>query len=46
LCPNIRWGEYDFDKVFESGREELGEKEKEEAGAKLAAQAEGIPAHK
>jgi hypothetical protein len=42
LCPNIRWGEYDFDKIFESGREELGEKESE--AAKVAQQAEGIPA--
>jgi len=27
LDPNIRWGEYDFDKVFEEGRnqEEIGE---------------------
>ena len=25
LAPDIRWFEYDFDKVFESGREELGE---------------------
>ena len=27
LSPDIRWFEYDFDKVFESGRHEL-EKEK------------------
>jgi scytalone dehydratase len=46
LCPDIRWFEYDFDKVFASGREELGEKEKEEEGAKLAQQAEGIPPKK
>ena len=26
LCPDIRWTEGEFDKVFESGREELGEK--------------------
>lgn len=26
LCPDIRWFEYDFDKVFESGRESFGEK--------------------
>ena len=30
LCPNIRWYEYDFDRVFEQGRNELGEPEKEE----------------
>ena len=26
LRPDIRWSEYEFEKVFESGREELGEK--------------------
>jgi scytalone dehydratase len=26
LCPDIRWSEYDFDKVFAAGREEMGEK--------------------
>jgi scytalone dehydratase len=41
LCPNIRWGEYDFDKIFESGREELGEKDQ---AAKTAQQAAGVPA--
>ena len=46
MCPNIRWGEYDFDKVFESGREELGEKEKESEAAKVAQQAGGIPVKK
>jgi scytalone dehydratase len=46
LNPDIRWGEYDFDKVFESGRDELGDKEKEEEAAKLAAQAGGIPSNK
>jgi scytalone dehydratase len=25
LAPNIRWFEYDFDKVFESGRDTFGE---------------------
>jgi scytalone dehydratase len=29
LRPDIRWGEYDFDKVFADGREELGETEKQ-----------------
>lgn len=28
LAPEIRWSEYEFDKVFESGREEFGEQEK------------------
>jgi hypothetical protein len=46
LNPNIRWGEYDFDKVFEDGREELGDKDKEEEAAKVAAQAGGIPPKK
>jgi scytalone dehydratase len=26
LLPDIRWSEYEFEKVFEGGREELGEK--------------------
>ena len=25
LCPDIRWGEYDFDKVFADGRDDFGE---------------------
>lgn len=25
LCPDIRWGEYDFEAVFEEGRQEHGE---------------------
>ncbi|KAF1985580.1 scytalone dehydratase-like protein [Aulographum hederae CBS 113979] len=25
LCPYIRWSEYDFDKVFESGRDTFGD---------------------
>lgn len=28
LAPIIRWGEFDFDSVFESGRETFGDKEK------------------
>jgi len=46
LSPDIRWFEYDFDKVFAQGRDELGDTEKEEEGAKLAQQAEGIPPKK
>jgi scytalone dehydratase len=38
LSPDIRWFEYDFDKVFAEGRDKLGE-EKE-----LAQAANGIPA--
>ncbi|KAK4941724.1 Scytalone dehydratase [Elasticomyces elasticus] len=43
LNPDIRWGEFDFDRVFEEGREELGDKEKAEEADKLAKQAEGVP---
>jgi len=39
LNPDIRWFEYDFDKVFEAGRNEMGEKE-------MAEQASGIPPSK
>jgi len=39
LNPDIRWGEYDFDRVFESGRESFGDEAKEEAGV-----AHGVPA--
>lgn len=35
LRPDIRWYEYDFDKVFEAGRDSYGE----------AKQAQGIPQH-
>lgn len=31
LNPDIRWSEYDFERVFESGRSEMGEKEGERA---------------
>lgn len=34
LLPDIRWGEYEFEKVFESGREELGEKSEVTVGEK------------
>ncbi|KAI1247305.1 hypothetical protein MGN70_011193 [Eutypa lata] len=39
LSPEIRWGEYDFDKVFAGGRDEFGE---EQAEAQRVA---GIPAN-
>lgn len=29
LCPDIRWSEYDFDKVFADGRDEFGTEEEE-----------------
>ncbi|KAH6724561.1 Scytalone dehydratase [Leptodontidium sp. MPI-SDFR-AT-0119] len=32
LSPNIRWSEYDFDKVFEEGRETFGQEEETAAG--------------
>ncbi|KAF2483503.1 Scytalone dehydratase [Neohortaea acidophila] len=31
LCPDIRWTEFEFDKVFEAGRNEMGEKAAEAA---------------
>lgn len=46
LNPDIRWGEYDFDKIFEAGREsdEIGgEKEKAQIAKETAMAAEGIP---
>jgi len=43
LNPTIRWGEYDFDKVFAEGRDELGDTEKEQIAGDVAKQAEGIP---
>ncbi|KAI1659575.1 scytalone dehydratase [Daldinia decipiens] len=36
LNPDIRWSEYDFEKVFADGREEFGDE--------IAAKVEGIPA--
>ncbi|KAF2857129.1 scytalone dehydratase [Piedraia hortae CBS 480.64] len=41
LNPVIHWFEYDFDKVFASGREQLGESREEQE--KLAEQALGVP---
>ncbi|KAI2636497.1 Scytalone dehydratase [Hypomontagnella submonticulosa] len=38
LYPDIRWSEYDFDKVFADGREEFGEE--------LTAKVEGVPSIK
>ena len=46
LCPDIRWFEYDFDKVFTSGAEAFGEdsgESKEELQKKTVEQAVGIP---
>ncbi|KAF2666832.1 Scytalone dehydratase [Microthyrium microscopicum] len=37
LNPDIRWGEYDFDRVFETGRDQYSEEEK------AAAHASGVP---
>ncbi|KXT07762.1 hypothetical protein AC579_2789 [Pseudocercospora musae] len=45
LNPDIRWFEYDFDKVFAAGRDAHGEQEAE-AEAQTAAQASGIPPKK
>ena len=45
LAVEIKWGEFDFDKVFASGREKetLGESEKQEKMADEAAVLTGIP---
>jgi scytalone dehydratase len=41
LRPDIRWSEYEFEKVFESGREEMGEKnEVDVSQVKLAGEVE------
>ncbi len=39
LNPDIRWGEYDFDKVFEEGRNDMGDSKE----AAVEKQALGIP---
>jgi scytalone dehydratase len=50
LAPEIRWCEYDFDKVFESGRESFGEgtardvQDKKEIVAVAGEAAMGVPA--
>lgn len=31
LCPNIRWSEYDFEKVFADGRDSFGEEQAQQA---------------
>lgn len=46
LAPEIKWGEFDFDKVFESGRETFGddqEAKKEEIELAVAAGVVGKP---
>lgn len=35
LAPEIRWSEYDFDKVFEAGRESFGEESSSQQKIKL-----------
>ena len=37
LAPEIKWGEFDFDKVFESGRETFGDQEREQEELGIAA---------
>ena len=39
LCPEIKWGEFDFDRIFEKGRnkESIGESEVEVTDEKTAA---------
>jgi scytalone dehydratase len=43
LDPDIRWGEYDFDKVFASGRDQFGDAEVQQEEEKQQQQAEGVP---
>ena len=43
LNPDIRWFEYDFDKVFAEGREELGDTDKQMEEKHLVEQATGVP---
>ncbi|KAG8157078.1 hypothetical protein KVR01_013068 [Diaporthe batatas] len=40
LCPDIRWGEYEFDRVFAEGRENFGEGQ-EAAAAPAKAEGKG-----
>ncbi|KAJ4404784.1 Scytalone dehydratase, partial [Gnomoniopsis sp. IMI 355080] len=35
LAPEIRWGEYEFEKIFESGREEFGTEAEKKAAEKV-----------
>ncbi|EFW99698.1 scytalone dehydratase [Grosmannia clavigera kw1407] len=42
LCPEIRWFEYDFDKVFASGRDQFGDETVTASAAETAAAANGI----
>lgn len=44
LAPDIRWFEYDFDKVFAEGRVDFGEKEQGEEAKKVVEQVAGVPA--
>ena len=37
LAPEIKWGEYDFDKVFESGRETFGDEGRKQEEMGIAA---------
>ena len=43
LAPDIRWFEYDFDKVFAAGREAMGEEAAKETAQGAAQQAAGVP---
>ncbi|KAL8711480.1 MAG: hypothetical protein Q9220_004138 [cf. Caloplaca sp. 1 TL-2023] len=35
LAPTIRWGEFEWDRVFEGGKEEFGEEEKEKVEMRI-----------
>ena len=43
LSPDIRWFEYDFDKVFASGRQNFGEEEQKAEAVKEVEKAMGMP---
>jgi hypothetical protein len=43
LCPEIRWGEYDFDKVFAGGRDEFGAPAGETATTTTTAAGDKLP---
>ncbi|OAA63527.1 Scytalone dehydratase [Niveomyces insectorum RCEF 264] len=42
LCPEIRWFEYDFDKVFSSGRDQFGDEKAAAAAAASAPRADMV----
>ncbi len=41
VCPHIRWSEFDYDKVFEQGKEQLGDGEEGGGGEREVGGVEG-----